>query len=309
MLGEKFATNLEYYKVFFYVATYGSITAAAERLFVSQPNVSKSIQKLEEQLGCQLFARTKRGMILTAEGQVLWERVAPACQLILAAENELETMKSPDGGTLSIASTEMGFKTYVLPALSLLLTDHPNVKIRFVNALNAQILEMLEGGMIDLAILHSPLEMGDTIASKTIDVIQECFIAGPRYAHLGQKAQHLAELKKYPFISMPEGSSGKRYLTDVFRQHGLIFEADIEVTSIELTIQAVESNFGIGILPERIVKKRIEAKSLFHIPTVEILPERRAYVLRNRDFPVSSTAKAFVDNYLLPLTFGEGPKS
>ena len=58
-------TNFEYYKVFYYVVKTGSLTAAAERLCVTQPTVTKAIQKLEEQLSCRLFVRSKRGVQLT----------------------------------------------------------------------------------------------------------------------------------------------------------------------------------------------------------------------------------------------------
>ena len=69
MMEQEFSTNFEYYKVFYYTAKYRNITLAAQKLFLTQPSVTKAIQRLEEQLDCQLFLRTKRGVTLTAEGQ------------------------------------------------------------------------------------------------------------------------------------------------------------------------------------------------------------------------------------------------
>ena len=68
---QSFAANLEYYKSFYYVARLGTVTAAADALCLTQPTVTSAIRKLEEQLGCPLFLRTKRGMSLTAEGALL----------------------------------------------------------------------------------------------------------------------------------------------------------------------------------------------------------------------------------------------
>ena len=301
MTKQTFSANLEYYKVFYYVARCGSFTGAAEQLFLTQPSVTKSIQRLEEQLGCPLFVRTKRGVHLTAEGQALWKRVEPACRLLLSAEQELAAVRQLEGGSLSIASTEMSFKTYVLPALEHFVADHPNVKVKFRNALTSSILEMLRTGAVDLAILHSPLHLEEGMEMHTLDVIQECFVVGPRYSFLAQRENELSDLIGYPFVSMPEGSSTKAYLHELFQAEGLEFEPDIEVTTMELAIQAVEHDFGIGTLPWRVVKDRVAKGSLFRLPLVRQPPERGAFVITNRRMPASLAAQAFLKEYLIPL--------
>lgn len=294
-----FFTNLEYYKVFYYVAKTGSLTAAAGQLFLTQPNVTKTIRKLEEQLGCTLFVRTKRGVALTSEGEILWNRVEPACRLLLTAEQELEAARLLEGGILRIASTEMGFKTYVLPALQRFTADHPNVKVMFYSALTGRILEMLRTGAIDIAILHAPFERDDSMEMYPIDVCPECLAVGSRYAFLAEQVNRLADLQRYPFVSMPEGSATKTYLSNLFRKQGVTFEADIEVTTTELALQAVASNFGIGLLPYQLIRERIERGELFAVALTEELPGRDVYVLTSRTIPVSVTARAFLSEYML----------
>lgn len=298
---KEFYTNLEYYKVFYYVAKLGSLTAAAEQLYLTQPNVTKTIQRLEEQLGCTLFARTRRGVSLTNEGRILWSRVEPACRLFLTAEQELEAMRLLEGGILRIASTEMGFRTYVLPALQRFTVDHPNVKIKFYSALTGRILEMLSAGAIDLAILHTPFENDGTMEMHPIDVCAECLAVGPRYAFLVEKVNQLEELQEYPFVSMPEGSATKTYLSGLFQKQGLSFEADIEVTTTELAVQAVENNFGIGILPWQIIRGKVQRGALYSISLSEELPVRDVFALTSRVNPVSVTVKAFLNEYMMKL--------
>lgn len=296
---KEFFANLEYYKVFYYVARYGSFTAAAEQLFLTQPNVTKTIRRLEEQLDCSLFVRTKRGVSLTNEGQILWNRVEPACRLLLTAEQELEATRLLEGGILRIASTEIGFRNYALPTLQRFTADHPNVKIKFYNALTGRILEMLRTGAIDIAILHTPFENDGSMEMYPIDVCSECLAVGPRYAFLAEQVNHLVDLQKYPFVSMPEGSATKTYLSSLFQKQGLTFEPDIEVTTTELAIQAVESNFGIGILPWQTIRSRVEQGTLFSLSLSEQLPIRDVFVLTSKVIPVSVTAKAFLDEYML----------
>lgn len=295
----EFFTNLEYYKVFYYVAKTGSLTAAAEQLFLTQPNVTKTIRRLEEQLGCTLFVRTKRGTALTNEGEILWRRVEPACRLLLTAEQELEATRLLEGGILRIASTEMGFRTYVLPTLQRFTEDHPNVKVMFYSALTGRILEMLRTGAIDIAILHAPFDYDESMEMYPIDVCAECLAVGPRYAFLADRVNRLADLQNYPFVSMPEGSATKTYLSSLFQKQGLTFEADIEVTTTELALQAVESNFGIGILPWQLIRERVEQGALYPVALTEELPLRDVYALTSRTIPVSVTAKAFLNDYML----------
>lgn len=296
---QEFFTNLEYYKVFYYAAKFGSLTAAAEQLFLTQPNVTKTIRKLEEQLGCTLFVRTKRGVSLTQEGELLWSRVEPACRLLLTAEQELEATRLLEGGILRIASTEMGFKTYVLPALQRFTEDHPNVKVMFYSALTGRILEMLRTGAIDIAVLHAPFDCDDSMEMCPIDVCPECLAVGPRYSFLADRVNRLEELQQYPFVSMPEGSATKTYLSELFQRQGLTFEADIEVTTTELALQAVASNFGIGILPWQLIGERVERGELFSVALPEELPGRDVFALTSRTIPVSVTAQAFLKDYML----------
>ncbi|MDR3332457.1 MAG: LysR family transcriptional regulator [Synergistaceae bacterium] len=288
--------NLEYYRVFYYVAQYRNITAAAHKLSLSQPSVTKSIQRLEEDLDCQLFFRTKRGVSLTAEGKSLWKRIEPAYQLIMSAERELEAAKSLNLGTVSIAATEMGFGIYVLPTLQSFLKSYPNIKVRFHNALTESTVQMLKSGVVDLAILYSPFEPDGTMQASTIDVFHECLVAGKNYAFLAEKENSLSDLISYPFISMPEGSSGKEYMSRCFQKYGLIFEPDIEVTTMELVIQAAMSNLGIGTLPHRIVRDKIRGNELFYLPLKENLPERQVYVVTNLALPVGIAARAFIEH-------------
>lgn len=299
MQQKEFLTNLEYYKVFYYAAKYGSLTAAAERLFLTQPNVTKTIHRLEEQLNCTLFVRTKQGVVLTSEGEILWSRVEPACRMLLDAEQELEAVRLLEGGILRIASTEFGFLTYVLPTVQRFTGDHPNVKIKFYSALTGRIVEMLRAGTIDIAILHTPFQNDGDMMMYPIDVCRECLAVGPQYKALAEKTRHLAQLQEYPFVSMPEGSATKTYLSDLFLRQNLSFEADFEVTTTELAIQAVKNNFGIGLLPCQAIGEYLARGEMYVLPLENELPEREVFALMSRSIPASSAARTYLNEYML----------
>ncbi len=298
MNGESFAANLESYKVFYYIAKYGSITAAAERMYLTQPTVTKAIHKLEERLGCTLFIRTKRGVRLTPEGQLLWRRVEPACNMLLAGERELRAVKTLTGGTLTIVSTEMSFSTYILPALSLFLESHPEVKVKCKNALNGRMVELLQEGEADLAVIHAPFDSSSVTVIREIDRNYECLVGSQRFRSLAARPRTVQELAEYPFISMPSGSSSREYIESYFRRGGVRFEPDIELTTVELAIQAVSGGFGIGTLPERLISDRIASGEMCRIDLTDPLPPRRVCLISGKNSALSLTARAFVDECL-----------
>ena len=100
------SVSFDYYKIFYYVAKYRNITTAAKALFLSQPTVSKYIQSLEEALGCALFVRSKKGVSLTPEAELLYPHIAQACELILQAEEELFSRQSLQSGVIRIGASK-----------------------------------------------------------------------------------------------------------------------------------------------------------------------------------------------------------
>ena len=78
--------SFEHYKIFYYVAKYKSISKAAQLLINNQPNLTRTIKNLENELGCRLFYRTNKGVILTPEGQMIYSHIKKAVEEVIAAE-------------------------------------------------------------------------------------------------------------------------------------------------------------------------------------------------------------------------------
>ena len=107
--------NYEYYRLFYYVCKYHSITRAANVLRMSQPNVTRALNRLEEQLGCKLLVRSTRGVTMTPEGEVLFAHVEIAQEQLQAGESELA----------GITALESGNSTGVTPACGCALPTIP----------------------------------------------------------------------------------------------------------------------------------------------------------------------------------------
>ena len=109
--------NLEYYKVFYYVAKTRSFTVAAKELSVSQSAVSQSVKQLETALNTTLFRRIAKGVALTKEGELLFSYVAKGYEQIEAGEKKLKQMLNLEMGEIHIGASDMTLQFYLLPFL------------------------------------------------------------------------------------------------------------------------------------------------------------------------------------------------
>ena len=118
--------NFELYKVFFEVANCKSISKGAEKLKISQPAVTQSIQTLENELGGKLFIRTPKGVILTNEGQELYSYIKEGMTYFINGANKFMSLKSLDYGVLNIGATTTISENYLMPYLKKFHDLYPN---------------------------------------------------------------------------------------------------------------------------------------------------------------------------------------
>ena len=138
------SVNFEYYKIFYYVAKYKSITQAASLLYSSQPSISRMIKILEQELGCTLFIRTRKGVALTPEGEELFDHVAPACEELFVGEELLSRSYGLQGDTIRIGASETALRCFLFEKLELFYTEHPAIKLKIYNHTASEALEISE---------------------------------------------------------------------------------------------------------------------------------------------------------------------
>ena len=137
--------NLELYRVFYTVAKCGSLTRAAEELYISQPAVSRSIKQLETQLGVSLFTRTHRGMQLSANGgKIIFEEVERALKLLSDAQNRISEMKTSATGTIRIGASDTIFEYFLADKIVEFNERFPAVKIELLADVTPQTIEKLK---------------------------------------------------------------------------------------------------------------------------------------------------------------------
>ena len=140
--------DFELYRIFYVVAKNGNITRASEELMISQPAISKSIKNLEEQLGGQLFVRSKRGVILTEEGKTFYSYIKQAIEYISSAENKFSELINLEIGCIKIGVSATLTKEFLLPYLKEFHSLYPHIDIQIDTNLSPVLMHKLKNGLL-----------------------------------------------------------------------------------------------------------------------------------------------------------------
>ena len=160
--------NLDYYRIFYYVAKNSSITAAAKELCISQPAVSQTLKLLEQSLSISLFVRTQKGVNLTKEGEVLYSYVKRGYETILEGEAMISKMRNLDYGEIRIGASDMTLQYYLLPYLERFHEKYPKIKVIVTNGPTPETLDYLKEGKIDFGVVSEPLLGGEDLEIKNV---------------------------------------------------------------------------------------------------------------------------------------------
>ncbi|SJZ53386.1 transcriptional regulator, LysR family [Consotaella salsifontis] len=224
----------------------GSYTAAARSLSVSPSAVSKSVQRLEQNLGVPLFTRTTRSLTLTPEGRELHERALRLLQEAEEIEQVALSARSEPAGTLRIAAPLPIGVHLIAPMLPAFRSRHPNVAIDL--RLNDQIIDIVEEG-IDIAIRIGDLA-DSRLLSRRIASHRLCAFASPAYLAARGTPQHPDELISHDTVSLRYQSSGHA-MRWPFRIGGreveLVPPSGIVVDVSDALVAALAAGGGIGI--------------------------------------------------------------
>ena len=238
--------SFEYYRIFYVVAKYGNITKAADELMISQPAISKCIKHLEEQLGGQLFVRTKRGVVLTEEGKEFYKYIKHAIEYINNAESKFSEMIHLETGTIRIGSSTTLTKKFLVPYLEKFHKMYPNIKIEIETHMSGELLNRLRQGLLDLVILNLPYHDDNDIELVKVKEIQDCFIVGEAYKDLVGKNLTLEDISKYPLVFQAHGSTTRRFLDEFALENGIVFKPDLDLAGFSLVLEFTEIGFGVG---------------------------------------------------------------
>ena len=281
--------SYDYYRVFYYVAKLKSFTAAAQALMNNQPNITRMMKKLEEELGCTLFIRQRHGITLTPEGEKLYVHISVAMEHILSGEEEIAREKSLQGGVVTIAASEIALHCVLLPALKKYRKAYPGIRIRISNQTTPQALSELKKGLADMALVTDPFTLPEGITAKVLRKIKEVPVCSTAFSLTTGMSLTDEQIRKYPLIGLGEQTGSFTFYSAVFGKMGWTFSPDVEAATSDQILPMVKSDLGIGFVPLDFLEKE-NMEGLVILDMEPPVPERNICLLKRKGESLSLAA-------------------
>lgn len=288
-------SNLEYYKVFYYVAKYGSVTKAANELAISQPAVSQALKQLERNLGVSLFHRAARGIRLTGEGQILYTYVAEGYEQIELGVQKVRQMQNMELGEIRIGASDMTLQFYLLPYLEKFHEQYPNIKVVVTNAPTPETLHFLKEGRIDFGIVSTPFSALPDMSVIPVREIEDVFVAGRRFISCKNKTLDFQELEELPLIFLENNTSTRRYMDEFLEKNGARVQPEFELATSDMIVQFAKRNLGVGCVVRDFAKEYLESGLLFELRFNKMIPKRQFCVVCSDKMPMSMAAAKLLE--------------
>ncbi len=273
--------NLNLYHIFYTVAKCGNISTAAGQLFISQPAISKSISKLEQNLDTTLFLRSSRGVTLTLEGELLFKQVDAAFSAIRHGEEQLKKAGELGIGHLSIGVSTTLCRYVLLPYLQGFVHQNPHIKISISCQSSYQTIRALENGDIDIGLIGEPVRAGK-LSFYPLKEIQDIFVTTRTYlenlkkrmdiAHFGN---HESVYSQATLILLDKDNLTRQYVDKYLSRNTVENDRLIEVSTMDLLIEFAKTDLGVACVISDFVKKELESGALIRLKSPMNIPRRK----------------------------------
>lgn len=281
--------NLSLYHIFYIVGKTGNISLAAKELYISQPAVSRAIQKLETNLDTQLFKRSSRGVFLTADGRLLFNKIKAAFELVAEGENSIIHNRSRKIPHLRLGTSTTLCRYVLLSYLKPYISAYPQVRISISCQDTYQTLRLLEEEKIDVGLIGKPRNLHGC-CFRPIMKVNDTFVAATQYLSAQQQLYPDEPLSHNAvFMMLGEENISRQTINSRLREHNMEPVHILEVSTMDLLIQFAETGLGIAGVVRQFVEKELEKGSLSEVSMGFTFPEREiGFVCRKKeeDFPL-----------------------
>ena len=260
--------SLNQLRAFYYTANSGSITRAADRLFITQPAVSLQIKALETQCGVLLFHRTKKTLQLTESGKRLYQVAIKIFSLVGEAERILSEESKFISDPLRIGSTKTLVRHFLAAYISRFRKAFPKIQIQVDEGSSEEMLKSLLENRNDLAIVgrlpyHEQL--------KAVPFIQDelVLLAAPGHPLCSKENVCIEDLKGENLILREKGSGTRRVIDRVFEEKNFFYSAFIETGNVDFLKEMVRTGNGVTMLARMGADRDLASGNLIALPLRE----------------------------------------
>lgn len=276
--------DLDLYRVFYTVAKCGSLTKAAEELYISQPAVSQAIKQLETQLGGKLFNRVSRGMELTETGGVqMLSIVEQALKMLDGAEDKFKEIRNIATGTLRISASDINITHFLMRYIKKYHELYPNVTITLKDSTSKETIELIKAHKADVGLINLPVYDKDILLTGQAGEIEDIFVASDKYADLFDKTIELKDMPNYPVLMLDNSTTTSKEIYNFLESLNITIVPEFEVGSVELLVEMAKNGLGIACIPRRYILDELKNNELHEINVTPKLPLRMTGVVVSKE--------------------------
>ena len=240
---------------FLAVAEECHFTRAAHRLHMAQSGLSASIRALEVELGEPLFLRTTRQVELTQAGRALLPEARRALSSVSAAKDAVAAVQGLLRGTLSVGSLQCLHVVHLPAVLARFHELHPGVEIRMRQSGNAELVEEVRAGRLDLAFVTRQHRMADDLRVSTLSSEPLVLACAPDSPFATRDSVELAELAGRPFVDFNADWGTRDEVDRTLAAAGVERHVAVEVNDVHSLLDFVTFGLGVALVPQSFAVK------------------------------------------------------
>lgn len=285
--------SLNLYYIFYTVAECGNISAAAKKLFISQPAVSKAISKLEENFPSPLLNRTSKGVTLTESGEILYKQLGNAFYAIRQGEEQILKNEAIGAGRISIGVSTTLCKYVLMPNLKKYMENHPHIKISISCQSTYETLTALENGTIDVGLVGESERLGK-LEFTPIREIQDTFVCTKEYL---EKLEHMKgdNLQNATFLLLNKSNVTRQYVDKYLILNDITTDHQIEVSTMDLLIDFAKIGLGIACVIREFVEEELKNGELIEFPIPTPIPSRQIGFTYSKSGKMNHATEKFLE--------------
>ncbi|MEK7374008.1 MAG: LysR family transcriptional regulator [Thermodesulfobacteriota bacterium] len=286
--------NLNQLKTFYMAAKHGSLSAAAEAMCITQPAVTKGIQRLQEYYEIKLFNRFGKKMALTDAGEVLSGIAESIFEMENQAEESLRDFQQRKRGFIRILSSE-SFGSYYLPfIINRFSKANPGIRISVDLLPTEQVVEKTAALSNDLGFISYPVPHKKLFMREILEDSYQ-IIVPPGHPFALKAVIEPEDLAGQSVIVHEKGSAPRKSTEEFAGKHNIHLTIPLELSNNEAIKTAVEEGVGIAIITRRVVSKEIEMGKLRAIPLSDPAMTRKFYLIHHKDKYLSRPLQSLID--------------
>lgn len=258
--------NLQQLHTFCAVIKEGSMTSAAQKLFLTQPAVSQQIRQLEEDLGVELLVRGSRKTKASPQGALLYDYASRIIQLAKQAELSIQSMGAEVAGMLRVGTLNSIGLHMVSPVFSIFLKNNSTVSLSLSYGAGSDMLKALEAEEIDVAILpDAETEFGGAPSNKEAEFIgrdEMWLVASSKDTRYPNRIT-LRDYTSRPVVQLGNEFPGFNHVLEKeLKKCGVVIRPVFESSNVGSLKRIVESGLGWGFLPAHSIKKQVQTNRM-----------------------------------------------